>query len=58
MHVEDVAGANGLACIARHVTGCHLRQETRVYNVEVWLEDDVAGIICQAAPPPGPACTS
>ena len=26
---------------------CHLTQETRVYDVE----DDVAGIICQAPPP-------
>jgi len=34
----------GLADIACHVKGCHLTQETRVYNVE----DDVAGIVCQA----------
>ena len=30
--------------IARHVIGCQLTQDTMVYNVD----DDVAGIICQA----------
>ena len=52
LHFSGVGGGNGggggqgLIAIARHVTGCHSTQETRVHNAV----DDAAGGICEALP--------